>query len=122
MLPNANPRNVVARFNMWAMSNLSPHDTGVKGCLIWCSIGEFEGKAIKHGPRIKVMLGQKITSEGLADAVSVTLDPVPRVIGALSGRVKKQVLQFVELNRETLLQYWNGQLTTRQMLDGLQPI
>jgi hypothetical protein len=43
----------------------------------------------------------------------------PRVIGTLPGKVKKQAISFVNLNREILLQYWRNEVSTRQMLDPL---
>jgi hypothetical protein len=115
-----NPKTLVARFLFEAMSNLPPVDTGVAGAVIGVSSGEFVGAKSPHGPRIKVVLGTKITAEGLADAATVTITEPPRVIGTLPGKVKKQPISFVSLNRAVLLRYWRNEVSTRQMLDGLE--
>lgn len=115
-----NPKKIVARFMLEAMSNLPPDDTGVTGAVIWVSSGEFVGAKSQHGPRVKVIVGAKLTREGLADAASVTITNPPRVIGTLPGKVKKQAIEFVNLNRAILLQYWRNEVSTRQMLEGLE--
>ena len=98
------------------MSNLRPSDSGVSGAIIWVSAGEFEGKTIQHGPRIKVVLGVKVSSEGLKDAVTVTITKPPRVLGTLPANIKQQVVTFVELNYDVLVQYWTNAISTKEML------
>jgi hypothetical protein len=112
----------VARRYLLAMSNLVPKRTGVKGVVIWVSAGEFAGKDGQHGPRVKVVLGSKITTESLDDAVSVRLSDPPEVLGTLPGKVAQQVLKFVTLNRKTLLGYWALKLDTATMIERLVPI
>ena len=103
----------------FAMANLPARDTGVDGAVIWVAEGEFGGADSQHGPRVRVVPGTKITSEGLGDAVSITLTEPPRVLGTLPGRVRKLALEFVRKNREVLRRYWNNDLSTREMLDAL---
>ena len=64
--------------------------------MIWISSGEFAGADIQHGPRIKIVMGDKITSEGLGDAVSVKLTDPPEVVGELPGKIMRQVIKFVD--------------------------
>ncbi len=108
--------------DMFAMSNLHPNDTGVGGVVIWVSVGEFGGADAQHGPRIKVAPGTKMTPESLNKAVSVTLADPPAFLGKVPGKTKKQITEFVNTNRDTLLRYWNRQLTTREMLDLIQKV
>ena len=110
---------VADRFRKEAMSNLRPAETGVDGAIIWVSAGEFGGADSQHGPRVKVVLGTKITSENLTDAVSVSLTTPPRVFGDLPGKLRKQAVKFVDANRDVLLRYWLNEISTREMLDGL---
>ncbi len=114
--------NVAARFLKEAMSNLRSRTTGVDGAIIWVSAGEFAGAELQHGPRIKVVLGEKITGEGLADAVSVTLGVPPKVLGELPGKVAKRVVAFINKNRDVLLRHWNGEIDTKEMLDLLESV
>lgn len=122
-------KNVVKRFQgktagfqLEAMSNLRPKNTGVEGVVIWISAGEFAGVDAQHGPRIKVVLGDKTPSEGLKKAVSVRLTTPPVVLGKLPGKVQKQVITFVERNLDVLLRHWEGKLDSKDTLDLLKRI
>lgn len=109
-------------FQLEAMSNLLPKDTGVEGAVIWISAWEFYGVDSQHGPRIKVVLGNKITTEGLRDAVSVRITDPPVVLGTLPGSIRKQVLRFVDRNRDVLLRHWNGELDSKDTLNLLEHV
>lgn len=115
-------QQVIAKFKLEAMSNLRPQDTGVKGAIIWVSAGEFWGTDSQHGPRIKVMQGNKLTSDGLKDSVSVRLTDPPEVLGILPGQLKKQVVRFININRDVLLRYWNFEIGTPEMVRLLRRI
>lgn len=120
-------KNVVRRFqaaefHIEAMSNLRPSTTGVDGAVIWISAGEFSGVDSQHGPRIKVVLGEKATTEGLRNSVSVSLSDPPMVLGDLPGSIRKKVFEFIKRNRETLLRHWNGELDSREALDLLKKV
>jgi hypothetical protein len=109
-------KKVVARFFLEAIYNLLPRDTGVEGAIIWVSDGEFSGVDSQHRPRIKVVLGNKITTEGLKDSVSVRITNPPVVLGTLPGEIRKQVIRFVNRNRGVLLQHWNGELGSKDTM------
>jgi hypothetical protein len=111
-----------AAFQMEAMSNLRSNRTGIKGAVVWISYGEFSGADLQHGPRIKVALGDRINTESLRDACTVTLQDPPKVMGHLPSDIKRQILKFVALNRDTLLSYWTGTLDTGEVLDAIRPI
>lgn len=113
------PKKVVARFQLEAMSNLRPNKTGVVGAIIWVSAGEFSGVESQHGPRIKVVPGTKITTDGLRDAISISITEPPKVFGDLTGEIEKQALRFVRLNQDVLLRYWRNEIDTAEMLEGL---
>ena len=108
--------------DMFAMSNLRSTDTGVEGAVIWVSVGEFYGVDLQHGPRIKVLQGSKITKEGLMDAVSVRLTDPPQILGDIPAKMERQIVAFINLNRNTLLKYWNEEISTREMLDLIERV
>lgn len=112
----------LSKIEILAMSNLTSSDTGVEDAVVWVSSGEFGGKDCQHGARIKVVLGSKITSDGLDNAATVTLTDPPQVVGALPAKVKKKVLLFIKKNRSTLLNYWDGKISTREMINGIVKI
>jgi len=115
-------RFLEGRFLLEAMSNLRSQRTGVHGAVIWISAGEFAGVDAQHGPRIKVVLGEKITTEGLRDSVSVTITDPPRVLGTLPGGINKQVTDFVNRNRDVLLLHWQGEIDAAEVIEQLQRI
>lgn len=89
-------RGAVERtYEAFAMTNLLQNRTGIDGVVIWISPGEFSGKASAHGPhgpRVKVVLGNRTTTENLKSAVTVTLEAMPRILdGSLPGWAKKSV-------------------------------
>jgi hypothetical protein len=104
------------------LSNLRASDTGVEGAVLWISAGEFAPGHAVHGPRIMVMLGEKITTEGLDMAVSVRLTDPPEILGELPGEVERDVVRFIAVNRDVLLAHWGGELDARETLDRLQRV
>lgn len=89
-----------------------PQRTSGADADMWFSEGEFMRHPSSHGPRILVMPGQKSRSEGLERAVQVRLTSPPEMLGTLPGELAQQVVQFVEKNRDLLLRYWKGGMST----------
>lgn len=112
----------VAGFQVEAMSNLRSKSTGVSGAVIWISAGEFSGKDAQHGPRIKVVLGDRVTRDALYGSVSVRVTRPPEVLGTLPPQVRKDVVAFIEKNYDVLLQHWAGDLDTVETLAALQKV
>ena len=92
----------------------------MEGAIIWISAGEFAPGKAQHGPRIMLMLGEKITTEGLRGAASIRLTSPPEVLGVLPGKVERGVVRFATLNRDVLPRHWGGELDARKTLDRLQ--
>src|ERR1039457_4836932 len=90
--------------DLFLASNLRPVTTGVEGAVIWIFAGEFTG--VELGPRILVVIGgDKMSAEWLRDAVSVRLTTPLEVVGELPCTVRRQVIEFVEKNRDVLLRH-----------------
>jgi hypothetical protein len=100
-------------------SNLRSEDTGIEGAVIWFFAGEFDRKETQHGPRILICLGEEVTIESLADSVGVRLTSPPDVLGTLPSTITRQVVAFVEANRDVLLRYWQGETATSEVLELL---
>lgn len=117
-------KRVVERhaFEMSAMSNLRPRATGIDGVIIWLSWGESSGAELEHGPRIKVIMGDRLTQEALSKAVSVKLTDPPQVMGTLPGKVKQQVFRFIERNRQALIDHWSGDTDSQEFGAAIQRI
>jgi hypothetical protein len=109
-------------FDLFAMSNLRSKSTGVPGTVIWVSAGEPSGDGCLLGPRLWVVLGDSLSPEPLKDAVVVRLTSPPQVLGTLPSGISDQVVSFIDRNGVVLLAYWHAEISTREMLDLLEPV
>jgi hypothetical protein len=119
------PEKVAARFHEdagYLSSTLRSEDSGVDGTVIWFFAAEPSHAEAQHGPRIQVALGDRLTLEGLATSVGVTITSPPRVLGTLPPDVVKQVVEFVDKNRDALFTYWQGEMATSDVMDLIERV
>lgn len=85
------------------------------------STGFVEGKMLKHSPRLKV---SKNYNDKFDAYNTVTISDHPEVIGLndISRKDINSLKEFIKLNKETLLQYWNLEIDTMEMTQQLQKI
>jgi DNA polymerase II small subunit/DNA polymerase delta subunit B len=102
--------------DFFEMANLSPKDTGLP-FVVWIS---SKGGA-QHDVRVKVSRGPKATP---SDLVSVALRPDIHVVsGTLSGNELKLLQQWIKLNWDVIVAYWEGEIEyTKDALAALKPI
>jgi hypothetical protein len=103
--------------DLFEMANLFPEDTGLP-VTVWVSP---RGNA-RRAARIKVCRvgGNRM---GPSNAAVVAIVPEPRLIeGKLPGRYLEPVTQWVALNAEALLRYWNGEIGTGGLLRELRRV
>jgi hypothetical protein len=103
--------------DLFEMANLYPDTTGLP-MTVWVSP---RGNA-RHDVRVKVNMthGNQVT---IADTAVVGVRPAPRVIaGQLSPADTQAVFQWVVLNTGVLVAYWDGQIDTARMIQGLKPL
>ena len=99
----------------YEMSNLFPKHTGLP-FTVWISV---KGGA-RHDVRVKVSRAPKAIP---ADMVSVAIRPRVRVVeGELDARELAVLSSWIELNREVLIAYWNGDIDTRDAIEALQRV
>lgn len=103
--------------NLWEMANLRPKETGVNGVVIWVSSGE----AVQHGPRIKVVRGLKWKQK---ESATIPLTGMPRVIGdiGLTQDEFANIVEWIRLNYDALMQYWNSEISTGDLFSLLKRI
>jgi hypothetical protein len=74
------------------------------------------GLRVRHAPRIKVAVDPPDSINPLSKQASIELSTGKVVAGeAPSTEVLKQIQKFIELNRDTLLDYWDTRITTDQL-------
>lgn len=102
---------------LFEFSNLVQVDTGLP-MVIWVSV-----KNHSSGCRIKV---QNNTSSkiDLSDSYCISVTDDPQIV---SGTCKQKkylttVKQWVIVNKEVLLRYWDMEISTKEMLNGLEPL
>ena len=101
---------------LFLLANLSPLFTGLP-FVVWISP---RGNA-RHDIRVKVSLGTKALPDNL---LTVALRPVLRVIGddTLASEQLRALGEWVELNWDALLSYWNGEIFTEEAIERLKPV
>lgn len=101
-------------------ANFRPKSTGLE-MNIFISSGFVEGKMLKHSPRLKV---SKNYNDKFDAYNTVTISDHPEVIGLndISRKDINSLKEFIKLNKETLLQYWNLEIDTMEMTQQLQKI
>jgi hypothetical protein len=100
--------------DIFFMTNLSPRMTGLP-MAVWVSP---RGNARQDG-RIKVNMthGNRMTFDNTA---VVAVRPAPRVIaGRLSSEDRRAVADWIRLNYDAIIAYWDAQLDTGQFLERL---
>ena len=101
--------------DIFHMTNLSPRMTGLP-VSVWVSP---RGNA-RHDVRIKVntIHGRHMTIDNTA---VVALRPTPRVVaGRLGADDQDAVADWIRLNYDAILAYWNDELDTDELLSRLK--
>jgi ubiquinone biosynthesis protein UbiJ len=108
-------QHVVSTDSFFDLANLYPRHTGLP-FVVWISM---QGNA-RHDVRVKVSLSPKAQP---GEMISVALRPEARVIdGDLSAEQLQLLTQWIELNREVLLQYWTGDIDTVDAVSRIRKI
>ena len=102
--------------DMFEMSNLGSKDTNLSR-VIWVS---SKGKT-RHAPRIKIqnIEGDKSKPETLD--ISITIEDNPKLVkGNLLNKELEKYIKWIKLNKDVLLDYWYGNILTREMLNKIK--
>ena len=109
------PRKMSNR-DLFEMANLYPDTTGLP-MTVWVSP---RGNA-RHDVRVKVNMAHG-NQMNIANTAVVGVRPTPRVIaGQLSPPIHKPCSSG-SLNTDVLVAYWDGQIDTARMIQGLKPL
>jgi len=99
----------------YEMANLFPKHTGLP-FVVWISV---RGGA-RHDVRVKVSANSKAMP---GDMASVAIRPdVAIVEGDMPGSDFELLKRWIELNRQTLVSYWDGEIDTQDALEALAKI
>ncbi|MGH7048261.1 MAG: hypothetical protein ACREE2_17945 [Stellaceae bacterium] len=114
---HADPEQAVAADNrdLFEMANLYPETTGLP-MTVWVSP---RGNA-RHDVRVNVNIahGEQMN---IADTAVVGVRPTPRLLaGRLSRADIRAVFEWVALNENPLVEYWEGRIDTARLIRALQ--
>lgn len=99
----------------YEMANLFPKHTGLP-FVVWISI---RGGA-RHDVRVKVSQNANATPE---EMISVGVRPSPWIVaGELPSADWDKLYRWIELNKETLIAYWYGEIDTQDALEALKKL
>jgi len=114
-LPRSRRASSLDEDEAYEMVNLVPKLTGLP-MTIWHSP---KGRA-RHAARIKVN-GVHGRHQTMEKAASVRLLPFPKVVaGSLSPDDRVKIFQWIAMNEEALLDYWNFTIDTDEFLARLR--
>ena len=101
---------------LFEMANLVQRDTGLP-FVVWISP---KGNA-RHNVRVKVSRSPKAVP---SEMVSVAIRPDVHVVeGKMSTSDLKLLSRWVELNRDVLVRYWDGDIeSTKEAINLIRPI
>ena len=103
--------------DLFAMANLFPHRTGLP-MTVWVSP---RGNA-RHDMRIKVNLTHG-NQMNVANTAVVGIHPAPHLIaGRPSAEDERLVFEWIAINLDVLIAYWEGQLDTIDLGERLKLI
>jgi hypothetical protein len=103
--------------DLFEMANVYPRGTGWR-ITVWVSP---RGNA-RHDVRVKVNIihGNQMN---ISNTAVVGVRPTPRVLaGRLTPSDAQAVFQWVTLNTDTLVAYWEGRIGTIELAAALRPI
>ncbi len=92
----------------WSLTKLRPRDTGLP-MAVWVT----ENDGYPHDVRVKVSLLQGGAGSWRHDSVSVGVRPQPQeiVAGSLPAADFALVGRWIELNRQTIIDHWDGAIS-----------
>lgn len=103
--------------DLFEMANLYPDTTGLP-MTVWVSL---RGSA-RHDIRVKVNMAHG-NQMNIANTAIVGLRPTPHIVaGQLSTADAQSVFQWVALNVDALVAYWDGRIDTARMIHALTPL
>jgi hypothetical protein len=99
------------------MVSLRPEKTGVESTIFVSTKGYAE-----HAPHIKIAVDARHTFHATSKSASMAIHDCSIRGESLAPSIAQQAKQFIDLNRETLLDYWDCKIDTAQLIERLKPI
>jgi hypothetical protein len=102
---------------LYAMAILGSAVTGIANTLWYIPVPEG-----RHGPRIKVAIDPPHAKRPGGTEATVPFDGGKPASGPIPSALERQVRAFIALNEAALLDYWNLETTTDELVVRLLPV
>jgi hypothetical protein len=101
---------------LFEMANLRPERTGLPFVVFISQKG-----GARHDVRVKVAYGARVRP---SEMVTVAIRPSVRVVrGRLNSHDLDLLAQWIDLNRDVLIDYWNGTIEyTEDVMNAIKPV
>ncbi|MCK9417035.1 hypothetical protein M0Q97_10285 [Candidatus Dojkabacteria bacterium] len=111
--------STISEDELLEMSNITDEDSGIKNVVLW-----IEPSPTYHGKRIKV--SNIPNSFETSDCFTITI-PDFKIIGNINkkfitNKKIKQIMKFIELNIDSIIDYSDKKISTRKLLDNIKSI
>jgi hypothetical protein len=104
---------------LFEMANFGQKTTGLP-MIVWVS-----EKRASHAARIKVSRSYN-PRVLIGDTFSVSISDNPKIVAGDEGKIStadlKKVFDWIFLNKETLLKYWNNELLTDELIEQIKKV
>jgi hypothetical protein len=105
---------------IFEMANIEQELTGLE-VLVFAS-----PKMGSHGPRIKFQNGYETRVTSKSNLIPMSISSRPEVLVDVKLKISKKDLnkikQWIILNKEVLLKYWNQEVNTREFINSIKEI
>jgi hypothetical protein len=101
------------------MVSLTEEDTGIANTIFASTKGYVSER---HGPRVKIAIDPARRFIAGGKAASMSIHDFAIKGEYVPAELADQVRRFIDLNREALLAYWNGEIGTREFMQRVRPI
>jgi hypothetical protein len=99
------------------MVSLTPEETGVQNTVFVSTRGYAQ-----HVPRIKIAIDPPDSFSATSKSASMALHGFKVTGEHVPVHIAKQAEQFIELNCEVLVDYWECRIATAELLRRMRPI
>jgi hypothetical protein len=107
-----------AEDDLFLMANLRPADTGLP-MVVWVSERGYP----QHDVRIKVSTKHGAQISPTTNMAIFGVRPTPCLLqGYVPPPDQRAVEQWITLNEDVILDYWNSAISTREMLNRMRPL
>ena len=99
------------------MVSLVTSETGIHNTIFVSTKGYAQ-----HAPRIKIAIDPPNSFSATSKTASMAIHDYSTLGEPIPTHIAKQARQFIERNRDVLLEYWNNKIGTGELIRRIRPV